>query len=167
MRTAKTKTQKLATSALFAAAVLVVTMFVRVPVPGTEGGYVNLGDAVIFAAAFLLGGPLAAAAAGVGSALADLLAGAAIYAPGTLVIKALMALAAGAILRRGGLVRYIAAAVAGGAVMVAGYALYEAAVFDWTYALAAIPFNCLQWGGSVAISAALYRAVRKVRETVK
>ncbi|MDR0906246.1 MAG: ECF transporter S component [Oscillospiraceae bacterium] len=163
MLTAKSKTQKLAFTALFTAAVLAVTTFVRVPVPATQGGYINLGDAVIFAAAFLLGGPLAAAAAGIGSGLADLLAGAVVYVPGTIIIKALMALAAGAIIRRGGLVRYIIAAVLGGAIMVAGYALYEAAVFDWAYALGAIPFNCIQWGGSVVISAALYGAVRKVR----
>ncbi len=61
-----------------------VTGFVRTPLPG---GYLNIGDSVIFITALLFG-PLPAFIAGsVGSALADLAFGSLHFAPGTFFIK--------------------------------------------------------------------------------
>lgn len=81
-------------TALLAAMACAATMAIRVPTP--TGGYVNLGDAVVLLGAYLLGPGWGAAAAGIGSALADLLGGYPMYVPATLVIKAVMAaLAAG------------------------------------------------------------------------
>ena len=80
-------------AALFAALVCVATVAVRVPIPATQG-YANLGDALVLLAAFFLGPLYGALAAGVGSALADLFAGYALYAPGTAVIKGLCAMTA-------------------------------------------------------------------------
>ena len=57
-------------------------------------GNVNLGDAAVLLTAWVLGGVWGMLAAGVGAALVDLLAGYTVYAPGTLVIKALMVLVA-------------------------------------------------------------------------
>jgi len=167
MQKSHTKTRKIALAALFAAAILLVTTFARVPIPSTSE-YINLGDAVIFAAAALLGGPLGAAAAAVGSALADLLVGAVIYAPATAVIKAAMAFVAAAIFKRDNvsLARYAIAAVVGGAVMVAGYFAYGAMLFDLPYAFSTVWFNCIQWGGNVVVSVALFGAVKRVRGAV-
>ena len=77
---------------LLAAMGCVGTMVLVVPSP--TGGYMNLGDAVVLLGAYLLGPVWGAVAGGVGPALADLLAGFAVYAPATLVIKAQMGLVA-------------------------------------------------------------------------
>ena len=57
-----------------------------------NNGFVHLGDAVIFLAAAMLPTPYAIAAAAVGGGSADLLLAATIWAPFTVVIKALMVL---------------------------------------------------------------------------
>ena len=81
-------------AALMAALCTLLTLVIRIPSP--MGGYLNLGDCAVLLSAWLLGPAAGAAAAGLGSALADLL-GYPLYAPATLVIKALMAAAAGGI----------------------------------------------------------------------
>ena len=76
-----------------AALTCVATMVVQIPMPLTKG-YVNLGDVMVLTSVWLIGSPWGVAAAGIGSAMADLLTGYAYYAPATLIIKALMAVAA-------------------------------------------------------------------------
>lgn len=80
-------------SALMTALVLLLTMVLRVPSP--TQGYMNMGDAGVLLAGWLLGPWWGAAAAGIGSALSDLLSGVPYYMPGTLIIKAVMAIIAG------------------------------------------------------------------------
>lgn len=62
-------------------------------------GYVNLGDCAVLMSAWVLGPLYGGAAAGIGSALADLLSGYAHYVPGTFAIKLVMAVAAALIFR--------------------------------------------------------------------
>ena len=82
----------LVTAALFAAAITVMTAYMlHIPIPGT-GGYIHLGDTLIYLAACLLPIPYAAAAAAIGAGLADVLSAAAIWAPATVVIKAAIVL---------------------------------------------------------------------------
>ena len=77
-------------AALFAAAVAATTAYVlHIPLP--TGGYVHVGDALIYLAACLLPTPWAMAAGAVGGAVADLLT-APMWAPATFVIKALLCL---------------------------------------------------------------------------
>ena len=83
-------TKKLVLTALLMALTVVATMFIRIPLPM---GYVNLGDAFVLLSVFMLGPIYGTIAAGVGSTLADLL-GYPTYAPGTLIIKTVMALVA-------------------------------------------------------------------------
>lgn len=79
---------QLVTAALFAAAITVMTAyFVHIPIP--TGGYVHLGDMLIYLAASLLPTPYAMAAASIGAGLADLLT-APVWMVPTVVIKALM-----------------------------------------------------------------------------
>lgn len=73
--------------------VLVTTMFIRVPLPSK--GYFNFGDVAVVFAGLLLGRKFGAFAGGVGSALADVLGGFAIFAPLTFVAKGLEGLLAG------------------------------------------------------------------------
>ncbi len=82
--------KQLVLTALFAALCTVATMIAFPAGPG----YINAGDIVLLLAAFTLAPTQAMLAAGIGSALADLLNGYAMYAPATFVIKALMALCA-------------------------------------------------------------------------
>jgi len=156
--------RKLTYSAVLAAVVFLVTFLTRIPVPfpGTSSAYIHLGDTVIFITAYLLGGPIAAAVAAVGSGLADMAAGAVIYIPATFVIKGLMGLCAGALMRVRGMAFYALAAVAGGAIMTAGYFLYELLLFGFAYAVPALPYNLIQWGGSLVIALALFPALRRV-----
>lgn len=158
--------RKLTVSAVTAAVVFAVTWTIRIPVPGTSGGYVNMGDSVIYLAAFLLGGPLAAAAAAVGSALADAAAGAAIYVPATFVIKGLMGLFCGYFSSGKSFSRFALSCAIGGAIMALGYALYETAVFGIGYAVASLPFNVVQWVGGGSIAVVLFPAVKRLNGTV-
>jgi uncharacterized membrane protein len=82
-------TKKIAYAGIFTALTAVLTML-SIPVPG--GGYVHLGDGMIFLACLILPTPYAVFSAGVGSALADLTLGYTQYAIPTLLIKSVMAL---------------------------------------------------------------------------
>ena len=83
------KTKTLTICALFMALITVTTAYVQIPLPLT--GYIHLGDTFMFLAWFFLKKPYAITVAALGSALADVIAFP-IYAPATLVIKAIMAL---------------------------------------------------------------------------
>lgn len=92
-------TFRIVLTALFAALICVATMLVQIPIPAT-GGYANLGDGVILICAFLMHPLYAVIAAGLGSFLADILAGYVSYALGTLVIKAGVSLIAALLYRK-------------------------------------------------------------------
>jgi uncharacterized membrane protein len=81
------------------ALVTVTTIVIAIPVPFTNG-YIHPGDSMIFLAVLILGRGRGALAAGVGSALADVLLGYVVWAPFTLVIKGFMAFAAGLIIEK-------------------------------------------------------------------
>ena len=86
----KDKIHMLTVTALFAAAITVMTAYMlHIPIP--TGGYIHLGDALIYLAACLLPVPYAAAAAAIGAGLADLLT-APMWVLPTLVIKAVLVL---------------------------------------------------------------------------
>lgn len=82
---------KIVVAAMFAALVTGLTFFPKIPIPG--GGYVHLGDAMIYLAATFLPLPYAMAAAAIGGGLADILSGFATYAPFTVVVKVLLTVA--------------------------------------------------------------------------
>ena len=144
-------------AALMAALCTLLTLVIRIPSP--MGGYLNLGDCAVLLSAWLLGPAAGAAAAGLGSALADLL-GYPLYAPGTLVIKALMAAAAGWLFRSltrrnvpltgAGLVSGVVAE----AIMAGGYFLFECWVLGMGPAVVVnLPANLVQ--GVLGITSAL------------
>lgn len=150
--------------ALMAAIIFIITWTLKVPLPFLSGGgYVNLGDVCIYLCAYLLGGPRAALAAAIGSGAADLAAGAAVYMVPTIFIKGTMGFVAGVLMKGQRFRSYLAGCAAGGAIMVCGYALFEMFMWDKAYAIAALPFNCLQWAGSFLISAALYALPKRLK----
>ncbi len=71
---------------LYTALVLIATIVLQIYTPATRG-YFNLGEVAIYTAAALSTPLVAGVASGVGSALADLVTGYGIFAPGTLLIK--------------------------------------------------------------------------------
>lgn len=128
-------TFRIVIAALFAALICVATMLVQIPIPAT-GGYANLGDGIVLICAFLMNPLIAILAAGLGSMLADLLAGYVSFAFGTLVIKAGVACIAALVFRHWGkgkstrqsLAAMIAAGILAEAFMVLGYFAYEAII---------------------------------------
>lgn len=156
--------RKLVFAALFAALCCAATLAVRIPTP--LGGYIHAGDAVVLLAGFVLGPWWGAAAAGLGSGLADLLGGFGLYVPGTFAVKFLVALVAGALLRvkfiRRDLVRAAVAGIVGEALMVLGYLAYEALVLGYgAAAVGSVPMNCIQGVFGVIAGAALFSSLHR------
>ena len=162
------KLRLLSMTALFAALTTLLTLVIRVPSP--LSGYLNLGDCGVLLSAWILGPVPGCLASGLGSMAADLL-GYPLYAPGTLVIKGLMALAAGALfrcLRQKGPARLFPALLASGAagelIMTTGYFLYEAAPFPVGLGLGAlvnVPFNLVQGGFGLICAGAVYLSLSR------
>ena len=134
-------------------------------------GYINLGDCVVLLGAFLLGPVYGAAAGGIGSALADILSGYAVFAPGTFVIKALIAVIAALIMKALGSktkAAPIVASIAGEAWMVLGYFLYESIFLGYGLAAAgSIGGNAIQAVAGVVLASALYAVLSKVPQIKK
>ncbi|MBQ1894506.1 MAG: ECF transporter S component [Clostridiales bacterium] len=150
----KTRQRRLAYAGMLAAFVFAGT---EIHV-STAIGYVNLGDAVILIAAYLLG-PFAFFPAAIGSALGDLMAGYAQYIIPTFIIKGAMGAIAGAILlskegKQIPIARRIIAAVLAEIIMVGGYFAFESLPFMYGPAAAAgslIP-NLIQAAAAIAIA---------------
>ena len=73
---------------MFAAMIFALTML---HVPIGAGGYIHVGDSVIYIAALLMGGPWSFISAAIGAACADLVSGVAVYAIPSAIIKVLIA----------------------------------------------------------------------------
>ena len=120
----QTKTQLLTTSALFAALVCLFTAYIfHIPF-GANGGYIHIGDALIYLAATLLPTPYAILAAAIGGAMADLLT-APIWAPATFIIKMLITLPFTSKGTKIICVRNITAILVAGIISCVGYAIAE------------------------------------------
>ena len=159
MQDKTTKLLRLVMTGVLMALACVATMVIQIPSP--THGYMNLGDCVVLLSGCLLGPVYGAVAGGVGSALADLLSGYAVYVPGTLVIKAVMAALAGILYRRSQKLLPVGAVLAE-LVMIVGYWLYDGFLMGSLAGSAAgIPSNIIQglFGGvcGVALVAALSR----------
>lgn len=147
--------KKLVLAAVLAALCCVATLVIQIPSP--MNGYINLGDGVVLLSGFLLGPWYGLAAAGIGSALADLLTGYAHYAPATLIIKGLMALMAAKLMPR-----WLGCVLAE-CWMVLGYFLFACLLMGEGWAAASsIPGNLLQGAVGMAAALALHRAFRRV-----
>ena len=153
-------TKKLVLTALFMALTFVSTMFIRVPL---VLGYINLGDAFVLLSVFILGPVYGTIAAGVGSALADLF-GYITYAPGTLLIKTVMAIVAYLLYKlllkatKKAMLAEIVGGVAGALIMAFGYFCYETLFFETAaVAIINVPWNLVQGAIGVVISTAVMR----------
>ncbi|MBE6040545.1 MAG: ECF transporter S component [Clostridiales bacterium] len=162
------KTAGLVYTALTICLILLGTVLFRIPIPMTQG-YVHLGDTMIYLGVLMLGRRHGAAAAGLGSALADVLGGFAFWAPWSLVIKALMAFVTGLIIEKstGGSkdkLITVSAMTAGGIIMCAGYLAAETVMYgSFAAAVVGLPWNIGQFAVGILLSTAIYSVLRKLR----
>ena len=157
--------KRLAMGGVMAAMVFVMTYLPKVPVPVT-GGYVHLGDGMVFLAAMLLG-PMGVAASAVGSALSDLVGGYMAYLAPTFLIKGLMALIAWKLHKPGHLLQTALAFVLAEAVMVAGYFTFEAILYGLPAALGAVGPNAIQGAAGVVIGLLCATLTPRLKSVIK
>lgn len=168
MRKNHEKLERLVLAALFAALSCVATMVIQIPSP--MSGYVNLGDCFVLLSGVFLGPVWGFLAAGTGSMMADILTGYAHYAPGTFLIKGLMALAVCMIFRAlsaGKLPRtasYLVASVPAELLMVVGYFFYACLLLGKGLAAASsIPGNIMQGIFGVVSSFLLLKMLERMK----
>ena len=137
--------------ALFASLTCVCTLTVQIPLP--VGGYFNVGDVFVMLSAWCLGPLYGAISAGVGGALADLVSGYAIYAPATLLIKAVVAILSYILWKTfktlvknkaNDLFSRTVSAILGELFMVVGYFLYDAMLYGFAGATLGLLGNTMQ-----------------------
>ena len=156
-----TNLKQIVMTALFAALACVATMSIRIPTPGT-GGYIHPGDVIVILSGVILGPVWGLLAAGIGSAMADLLGGYFIYVPITFAVKGLIAFIAGMIYHKLGKTsktQYTAVILGGitDIILVAGgYFLCEIPLYGASAAAASIPANLIQGLGGLIIAFVLY-----------
>lgn len=162
----KNTAQKIVMSALLAALTCVATMIIRLPSP--LGGYINLGDAVVLASAFLLPNGYMFLSAGLGSALADLFAGYIAYAPATFIIKGLMTIIAFGIYKavspktKPGVAMVLGSIVAE-LWMIGGYLIFESFLYGFVPSLINVPANAVQGVAGIIIGLLLIKFFKKTK----
>lgn len=159
------KTLRIVMTALLAAMACVATMVIKIPIPAT-GGYINLGDGIVILSGILLGPVYGGIAAGLGSALADLLGGYIAFAPATFIIKGLMAVVAALLIRdvsRKNIFNVLFAGCIAEVIMVAGYFVFEALIMGYGLAAgAAIPGNAIQGVAGIVIATLLMPVIKRI-----
>jgi uncharacterized membrane protein len=156
-------TMQIAVIAVMIAVVTVFTLAVRVPIPGTPGGYVNFSDVAVYFTAFAFGPWIGFVAGGVGTAIADLI-GFPATAPVTFFAHGLEALVAGLIiLRMRSLKGMLLGWLVGAILMVGLYFLGEPLFAGYTQpqAVAEVPFNLIQVAVGGVVGIPLVYAVRR------
>ncbi len=163
------KNKKIVLTALMAALICVATMIIKIPSP--LGGYINLGDCLVLISGWILSPVYGFLAAGIGSALADLLSGYALYAPATFIIKGCMALVAFGIFKlMKNKTRKLPSRLIGGIlaeiIMVGGYFVFEGFLYGFGASLVNIPPNCIQGVAGIVIGLLLVKVFEKINTIV-
>ena len=128
-------TRKITFAALFAALTCAATMVIRIPTFST-GGYIHPGDALVILSGIFLGPVYGGLAAGIGSAMSDLLGGYFFYVPATFLIKGAIAFLTGKALqflkarRKNVWMGILAGGILDMALVVLGYGFYEAILYE-------------------------------------
>ena len=166
MNNSKNTAHRIVTSALVAALCTVFTMIVKIPSP--MGGYVNIGDSVVLLAGWILSPVYAFFASAIGSALADLFAGYAVYVPATFVIKGAMSLVAfflarGLSKKTGGLVSKLLSGAVAEIIMIGGYFVFEGFLYGFASVLVNVPANAVQGAVSLVLGVMLAKVFEKTK----
>lgn len=149
---------------MLAALCCVATMIIKIPSP--LKGYVNLGDAVVLLSGWLLSPVYGFAAAGIGSALADVFSGYLIYAPATFIIKGIMAIITyfsfrGMHNKLGKMPARIIGGVLAEMEMILGYFVFEGFMYGFAPSLVNIPANGVQGIAGLVIGIILVKYFEK------
>ncbi len=151
---------------MFAAMVFGLTML---HVPIGAGGYIHVGDAVIYVTALLMGGPWAFISAAIGAACADLVSGFAVYVIPSAIIKMMIALPFVLVSKKETKLLSLRTAlftVVSGIITILGYFITDLIVYR-EGAIADLPANVIQAVGSavvfIVLAFALDRAGIKLR----
>ena len=136
--------------ALFTAFIAVGTYL---HIPGPSSSYFNLGEVAIYIIALTFGSRAGGLTGAVGSSLMDVLLGYSIWAPFTFVIKGLEGWVVGKISKEGSWPHNILAVVAGGNIMVIGYAFTKGILISWAAVLPEVGIDYAQMliGGVIAL----------------
>ena len=147
---------------LLAALITLFTAYIfHIPM-GLNGGYIHLGDALIYLAAVLLPAPYAMAAGAIGGGLADLLT-APMWAPATVIIKILVVLPFTSRHSKIFTKRNIVAPLIAMLITITGYYLAEVILYGKEAAfLISVTTNSIQGVGSAAVFYILGAALDKV-----
>jgi uncharacterized membrane protein len=123
-----------------------------------------MGDGVLLMSSYLLG-PFAFFPAAIGSALADLLKGYTVYIPATFVIKGLMGLVAGLIMKKENVsfVRKLLAFLVAETIMVTGYFAFETLLYGAKEASFLALWNLVQGAVGMVIAMILCILLEKLR----
>ncbi len=159
-------TKHLVLTGLFGALTVALILFVKIPIPNTQG-YVNLSDSLIFLSALYLPAPFALLAAAIGGLLGDFFAGAAIYIIPTVLIKGTMGfLASKALYNKEGfnIKKTIIISLVLEIIMVLGYFLFELLVYGFAVSMVSLPFNLMQGAFATVINVfVMMFAVKRVK----
>ena len=166
----KNTTQKIVIAAMLASLTCVATMIIKIPSPFK--GYLNLGDAVVLLAGWLLSPAYGFLAAGLGSALADVFSGYIIYAPATFVIKGLMAIIVFYCFKilhnkLGNLTSRIIGGVLAEIMMILGYFVFEGFLYGFAPSIVNIPANAVQGVAGIIIGIILIKILEKSKISFK
>lgn len=157
-------------AAVFAALIAVMTAYIKFNT-GINDGYLHFGDSMIYLASCILPMPYAMLAAAIGGGLADILAGATVWAPFTAVIKALNAVpfalvytlkvtkSPNRILNKATSIM----PVVSGLITIFGYLLCEGLLYTFPTAWTSVPFSIIQATGSAIIYYIAAAALDKVK----
>jgi uncharacterized membrane protein len=154
--------RKLTTAGVLAAAIILLTTLVSIPMPGGLG-YINLGDAGVLLAGVLLGGGWGALCAGTASAISDILLGWGVYAPATFVIKGAVALLGGLLFAATKKQIRFAFLFVAALLVPIGYFLYETLLYGAVTAIPNILFNAIQCVVGAAAAATMAAVLLKTK----
>lgn len=146
----RTKTFDLVITAILAALVFVATMFINLKLPFGQGGLIHLGTSMLFISAILFGPKKGALAGAIGMGLFDIVGGWLIWAPTTIISRALQGFIVGKIAwskgHKGDNIGFnILGTVVSMPVMIAVYYIGQAIMFNsWVAPLASIPGDVIQ-----------------------
>lgn len=165
------QTTKVVMTALMMGVIMVAIMFIKVPIPFTQG-YVHFGDAMIFLSVLVLGWKYGAVAAAIGGALGDVLGGFPIWAPWTFAIKGIMAIIMGLFIAAtmkkkqativGVPVMQLLGMLLAGIFMVVGYYVAEGLMYgNWVTPALGVPWNVGQFVVGMVIAGVLAAALYK------
>jgi len=156
-------------TALMAGVVFVVTYFLRIPMPGSNGGIINLGDLAVYITAILLANPWAAIAASLGSGLMNISIGLFHYAPATFIIKGTMGLIVSGFAKNGSPAMFKLGTLIAGIIMLGGYFVYDLFFFRagenlaWVIAIDGLVGNIIQALVCVLLSWIIYKPMKSLK----